>query len=197
MTNTESKSLASLNEALKVLNSAAVLEFWDRKVQDQSMFQLTSGWVNLLSQKAQTIARQAGIASADPPQSLGITVYYERIIRAINSIVAGAESTTSFKSGLYSVGPFNLELNKPWNIPTADSADADVSGDVLPPENPSKIKPAGVGDLLIVRDHVWQYVGGEIGAIQNVLKSEKLVRETKRLDRTETVVFSSTATEDQ
>jgi hypothetical protein len=197
---TQLKRIADLNEALSVLNSSAVLQFWkkDAKAQPgQSNFQLASSWTSLLSQQARTTVEAAGIASSQSLTWMSITLCYDTIIQAIKTTKAGIPPP-KFKSGLYSVGMFNLEMNKPWSIPTADLTDGPASdGAALPAENPSLIKPTGVGDLLIVRDHVWKYVGGEIGAIQNVLKSELLVRETDRLDRTETTVFSSTETQNE
>jgi hypothetical protein len=57
------------------------------------------------------------------------------------------------------------------------------------PKGHGSIKPVGVGDLLMVKQHVLRYEGGEVAHVENVLKSEVLDRETRRLDRTETTVL--------
>jgi hypothetical protein len=57
-----------------------------------------------------------------------------------------------------------------------------------------QIQPAGVGDLLLVREHVKAYEGGEIAHTENILKSESLSRETRRLERTETTVLQESET---
>lgn len=56
------------------------------------------------------------------------------------------------------------------------------------------IRPVGVGDLLVVRKHIKAYEGGEVGHIENVLRTEKMSRDTRRLDRTEQTVTIETET---
>ena len=53
------------------------------------------------------------------------------------------------------------------------------------PTGRGKVKPVGVGDLLLVKQHVLRYEGGEVAHVENVLRTEKLSRETRRLERTE------------
>lgn len=62
------------------------------------------------------------------------------------------------------------------------------------PTGHGNLKPVGIGDLLIVKDHVLRYEGGELAHVENVLKSEHLTRDTRRLERTETTVFEETET---
>ncbi len=57
-----------------------------------------------------------------------------------------------------------------------------------------QLQPAGIGDLLLVREHVKAYEGGEIAHTENVLQSESLSRETRRLERTETTVLQESET---
>jgi hypothetical protein len=57
------------------------------------------------------------------------------------------------------------------------------------PSGHGNIKPVGIGDLLMVKEHVLRYEGGELAHVENVLKSEHLSRDTRRLERTETTVF--------
>ena len=61
-----------------------------------------------------------------------------------------------------------------------------------PPSGHGSVRPAGVGDLLMVRQHVLRYEGGEVAHIENVLKTEHLERDTRRLDRTETSIVQET-----
>ncbi len=62
------------------------------------------------------------------------------------------------------------------------------------PSGHGVVQPVGVGDLLLVREHVKAYEGGEVAHIENVLKSEHLGRETRRLERTETTLTQETET---
>lgn len=62
------------------------------------------------------------------------------------------------------------------------------------PTGHGSIRPVGVGDLLLVKEHVLRYEGGDLAHVENVLKSEHLSRETRRLERTETTVLQETET---
>jgi len=56
------------------------------------------------------------------------------------------------------------------------------------------VRPTGIGDLLLVKQHILRYEGGELAHVENILKSEHLSRETRRLERTETTVLQETET---
>ncbi len=58
------------------------------------------------------------------------------------------------------------------------------------PSGHGRVKPVGIGDLLLVKQHVLRYEGGEVAHVENVLRSEKLSRDTRRLERTEQTVAS-------
>lgn len=62
------------------------------------------------------------------------------------------------------------------------------------PTGHGNIRPVGIGDLLLVKEHVLRYEGGDLAHVENVLKSEHLSRETRRLERTETTVLQETET---
>ncbi|NGM84207.1 hypothetical protein G5B47_17480 [Paenibacillus sp. 7124] len=71
------------------------------------------------------------------------------------------------------------------DMQTADSnsvPDVDVSG---------RIVPLGIGDLKVVKQTLLQYVPGEVAHIENVLKGESKERKHRKLDRTETTLFTS------
>lgn len=60
------------------------------------------------------------------------------------------------------------------------------------PTGHGNIKPVGIGDLLVVKQHVLRYEGGDLAHVENVLKTEKMSRDTRRLERTEQTVFVET-----
>lgn len=62
------------------------------------------------------------------------------------------------------------------------------------PTEPGQLQPAGIGDLLLVREHTKAYQGGEVAHIENVLKSETMSRDTRRLERTETTLLQESET---
>lgn len=56
----------------------------------------------------------------------------------------------------------------------------------------TSVRPVGIGDLLLVKQHVLRYEGGDLAHVENVMKSESLSRETRRLERTETTILQET-----
>lgn len=62
------------------------------------------------------------------------------------------------------------------------------------PTGHGTIQPAGIGDLLLVREHPKAYEGGEVSHIENVLQSETMTRDTRRLERTETTLLQESET---
>lgn len=73
----------------------------------------------------------------------------------------------------------------------APIASRDYVGDPATPMpfGHGKIRPVGIGDLLMVKEHTLRYEGGELAHVENVLKSEHLSRQTRRLERTETTIM--------
>lgn len=72
--------------------------------------------------------------------------------------------------------PF-FDLNDP-----SSAKDVDVSG---------RIVPLGIGDLKVVKQTLLEYVPGEVAHIENVLLGESKERKHRKLDRTETTLFTS------
>ncbi|MBO0901167.1 hypothetical protein J1G43_14470 [Cellulomonas sp. zg-ZUI22] len=58
------------------------------------------------------------------------------------------------------------------------------------PTGHGDVKSVGIGELLLIKQHVLRYEGGELAHVENVLRSEHLSRETRRLDRTETTILT-------
>ena len=54
-----------------------------------------------------------------------------------------------------------------------------------------RITPLGIGDLKVVKQTLLAYVPGEVAHIENVLRGESKNRHHRKLDRTETTVFTS------
>ena len=53
------------------------------------------------------------------------------------------------------------------------------------PKTHGSISPVGVADLLVVKQHLVRYEGGELAHIENVLKTESMSRDTRRFERSE------------
>jgi hypothetical protein len=66
------------------------------------------------------------------------------------------------------------------------------------PSGHGNIRPVGIGDLLLVKQHVLRYEGGDLAHVENVMKTEHFDRHTRRLNRTETtVVIESETTKEE
>jgi hypothetical protein len=63
-----------------------------------------------------------------------------------------------------------------------------------PPPVHALVKPSGVADLLVVKQQIKRYEGGEIAHVENVLIGEKKSRAHRRLERSEETFVSETET---
>ncbi len=63
-----------------------------------------------------------------------------------------------------------------------------------PPVTHGKVKPAGIGDLLVVRQHVIGYAAGEVAYVENVAPVETMVRRTRRAETVEDVTTTESET---
>ncbi len=61
-----------------------------------------------------------------------------------------------------------------------------------PPNTHSQVMPAGIADLLVVREHVLRYEPGEIAYVENVAKKELLKRVTNRKETSESSTLTTT-----
>lgn len=106
------------------------------------------------------------------------------------------------KQGFHNIDPFFPDMNL---NPVTEAGEHDEAVDPAPttmtdvPKTHGTFKPAGIGDLLVTRQHTVRYEMGEIAHIENVARGEVLTRETRRLDTTETTIVqeSETFTDDQ
>jgi hypothetical protein len=98
------------------------------------------------------------------------------------------------RPGIYRLGGHAVEITSRGLPPRPDQGLQQAEGD--PPAGPGfpALLPAGIGDLVVVREHILRYEGGALAHIQNVLESESLQRETRRLDRTEVTVTQEVTT---
>ncbi|GAB3002041.1 hypothetical protein [Saccharothrix stipae] len=88
----------------------------------------------------------------------------------------GATSYTLIGSQLYDTGALDKTDISTFGLPHAV------------PESHGTIKPVGVGDLLVVRQQLKGYHGGEVAHVENVLKGESKKRSTLRRQETEETV---------
>lgn len=63
-----------------------------------------------------------------------------------------------------------------------------AKGSMTVPSSHGSVQPVGVGDLLVVRQHIKKYEGGELAHIENVLDGEHHKRMVRRAQETETTI---------
>ncbi len=61
-----------------------------------------------------------------------------------------------------------------------------------PPTSHGTVLPAGIADLLVVREHVLRYESGEIAFVENIAKGETFKRQTQRKNTTENSTLTTT-----
>ena len=104
------------------------------------------------------------------------------------------ETLSAMLNGLYPAGEATAALEPDVFSHGEPSSEFVGAPETSMPVGYGQVQPAGVGDLLLVREHVKAYEGGEIAHTENILKSESLSRETRRLERTETTVLQESET---
>ena len=81
----------------------------------------------------------------------------------------------------------------------AESSDKPPAVLAAPPASHGSVNPAGIADLLVVREHVLRYEPGEIAFVENVAAGETFKRQTVRKNTTDnstlTTNFSGSQTE--
>jgi len=77
----------------------------------------------------------------------------------------------------------------PWPVPSIPRL-PDAS--LPPPPGPAVVSPAGVADLLVVKQQIKRYEGAEIAHVENVLIGEKKARSHRQLDRSEQTFLTET-----
>ena len=111
------------------------------------------------------------------------------------SLISASAQLKERLIGLYYVAP------DPFHEPSPPLESSDPTPAVMaaPPSSHGTIMPAGIVDLLVVREHVIRYEPGEIAFVENVAAGEVFKRETVRknatLNSTLIATLSSSQTE--
>ena len=93
-------------------------------------------------------------------------------------------------------GLISLDPPAPTSEPAKHDDASDPPPDVLsgPPSSHGTVQPAGVADLLVVREHVLRYEPGEVAYVENVAAGEDFQRSTKRTNTTQTTITTEQST---
>ena len=146
-----------------------------------------SGVLRNVTSTLPAVARQALNVDGPLTMAQGET----QLMEAFKGELAGiAKDTVTGGAGL---GPIIAQLHlEPVTLPGEHDDATDAPPAVMNgvPATHGSIKPAGIGDLLVTRRHTIAYELGEIAHIENVATGETLVRQTRRLDTSETTTVT-------
>lgn len=149
---------------------------------------------NRYSAREGAVMDKLGIDVGAPVPAAAMTLQAHLI--SLNEVVAPLADDTEF------IG-FLRENRSPFFTQSQSVADIsyehDIGGYLLhhqpgtaPDVNVSgRIRPLGIGDLKVVKQTLLGYYDGEVAHIENVLKGESRERSHRKLDRSETTVFTS------
>lgn len=145
-------------------------------------WRLTSEAVAALPAAVRSTLASAGIDLTAAPLTTAMTTLYQQRAAKLADL---AEQTLPTAVTVHKLGvAFNT-------VAASDYVGDPTAGLSF---GPSNVRPVGIGDLLLVREHVLRYEGGELAHTESVMKSEKITRSTRRLDRTETTLTQETET---
>lgn len=118
------------------------------------------------------------------------------ILHTLKTEIGNAASLIDERIPSLWFGPFKPVTEAQVHDDASDPKPATLLG---PPATHGQIKPAGVADLLVVRQHVLGYAAGEVAYVENVAKGETMVRTTRRSETIEdvTVTVRETSREQQ
>jgi hypothetical protein len=205
------EQLAAIEEAIKTLSSVSVSEMQaatSETGQPGSSAPKSSGATAKTTAAAARRTVPAEGAGLSRHVGAYVTQPWKLSTAGIKSLSATVQSTLgavgldptkeTLSNMLNELHTRGLELSS--KIEPVKAEDLDVAGEFVgSPESPmpngyGEIQPTGIGDLLLVREQVKAYEGGEIAHTENVLQSESLSRETRRLERTETTLLQESET---
>ena len=138
-----------------------------------------------LSREEAAVLEQLRLAetSLAPIAAQTLQSHLQKLTDQASALVNDPEFQTALKNVTEAM-PLKIApiLMKPAKLTPGSAPDVDVSG---------RITPLGIGDLKVVKQTLLAYVAGEVAHIENVLKGESKERTHRKLDRTETTIFTS------
>ena len=172
-------------------------EFKPLQLNDLS-FRLKTSAEAFLSAGTLEILRNRKLSISERPLDQIVEVLREELLgltRELDSLL-GRPAQRSFKRVGNTLVMITTPMSSVWNDMVIGAVPADSSYafpiDIRIPISHGSVAPAGIADLLIVRQQLVRYAGVEVAHIENVLKSEKKVREHIRRRETEEITVRET-----
>ena len=152
----------------------------------------------------QTVIRTSSLVVAGTPATDAVRPTFSPTVQSVLADLKLDLAKTSLQAAAEKVGNAIVGLATPSDPfhespPPLFFPDPPPTVLASPPTSHGSVRPAGIADLLVVRENVLHYEPGEIAFIENVAAAETLERRTQRKNLTEnstlTTSFSSSETE--
>jgi hypothetical protein len=161
----------------------------------KSNLMLSSATVSGLREVSKTVLTNAGISATDTDYEMIVTKLKTHLTEAHKKVDELRPKYISKMIGLSGTLPIYLAIGD-YDEMIISPTDIDDLIFALPF---SDIKSIGIGELLIVKQQLMRYQGGDVAHIENVLQSESKSREHRRARKTEQFYLTETevATEEE
>ena len=165
---------------------------------DQFSFRLKSSSEGFLSNDTLKILQERGMVLSESPLDQIVETLRQELMRLSIDLdsMLGRPVQRTFKRIGDTMVMITTPMSSIWNDIVIGSIPADpiyiIPTDNRIPHSHGTVEPAGVADLLIVKQQLTRYEGTDVAHIENVLKSEKKEREHIRRRETEELTFRET-----
>ncbi len=160
----------------------------------EANFRLKSSADGALSANTREILKERRMSIADRPLDLMVELLGNELRELIKELdfLLGRPVERTFKRMGNVIVMISTPMPTVWNSMVI--ANNFTFGTVIPidirvPHSHGSVAPAGLSDLLVIKQQLVRYEAADVAHIENVLKGEKKVREHTRRQETEELIF--------
>ncbi|MFT3924520.1 MAG: hypothetical protein QM778_18420 [Myxococcales bacterium] len=164
-------------------STAPVLDVQRAAVDASTPWEVRSEFIDDLPRYAATLARKS-LADSSRGDVASLAELLQREQATVQAKIRSLRGDDPMAEAVVSLG------NKFFKAGTLGKTRAPKTSGL--PQGSGSLRPVGVADLLVVRQQLTSYQGGDVAHIENILKSEELHRETERREKSEQSVLTET-----
>lgn len=163
----------------------------------ESNFKLKSTVEPLLSASTRELLKERGLAISERALDQIVEILRTEMIKLSEDLdsLLGRPVKRTFKRIGNTMVMISTPMSTVWNSIVIGNRYAGLQpfpADFRVPQSHGTVAPAGIADLLIVRQQLVRYEAADVAHIENVLKGEKKAREHTRRRETEEITFRET-----
>lgn len=166
--------------------------------QGETAFRLKSSAERVLSKSTLELLNERGLSVSETPLDNIVEKLRAEVIKLSTELdeLLGRPVQRTFKRMGKAVVMISTPMSSIWNSIVINN-NFTLSGIVFPPDNRvphshGSVAPAGIADLLVIKQQLVRYEAMDVAHIENVLKGEKKEREHTRRRETEELTFRET-----